>query len=213
MAMTYNSLLLQVQDYLQRTDADTIAQIPNFVFLAQHQLCTDLEVLGIEQYINGVFIPGVAGGAVIQKPGGWRRTLSFNYGNGTNFATRNILETRSYEYLVNYWPTRSSTNPPLYYADYGFSDWLIAPTPDQAYPYEICYIGLPVPLSINVQTNWWTNYAPHALFFGAMIQSSYFVRNPESLQFWQNSYDKAISGLKQQDIKRIIDRSTKRDAD
>lgn len=213
MAMTYNSLLSMVQDYLQRTDQATINEIPNFIFLAQHQACIDIKNVGFENYVNGIFVPGVNGGAVIPKPGRWRRTISFNYGSGTNNNTRNIIEPKSYEFLVDYWPDRTQQAPPLYYADYGFSNWLIAPTPDQAYPFEIAFLELLEPLSVNMQTNWLTNYAPQALLYGSLIQAQGYVRNLEMLPLWEKMYQQAVAGLNAQDAERIYDRSTKRNSD
>lgn len=211
--MTYASLQSDIQKYLQRTDADTIAQIPNFIFLAQHKLTSDLETMGIEDYVNGLFVPGVSGGAVLSKPGRWRRSLTFNYGSMTNNNTRTVLQYRSYEYLINYFPDRTQQGPPIYYADYGFSNWLVAPTPDQAYPYEISMIALPEPLSISVQTNWYTNYVPHLLLYGSLLQAQGFVRNSEMLPVWQQWYDQGVGSIRKQNSERIYDRGSKRNAD
>jgi hypothetical protein len=211
--MTYNSLVNEIQSYLQRVDATTIARIPTFITLAENKACLDIKNLGFEQYVNGTFIPGVNGGAVIQKPGRWRRTISFNFGTGEDNATRNVLRPMRYEFLLNYWPDRNLMGVPEYYADYGFSHWLIAPTPDDAYPFEIAYMELLEPLSVNVQTNWLTNYAPQVLLFGSLLQAQAFVRNMEMVPLWQQWYDQGVAGLNQQDAERINDRSTKADAD
>ncbi len=211
--MTYNSLTETIQAYLQRSDSETIAQIPNFIFLAEQKACTEIKNLGLEQYVNGVFVAGVNGGAVLQKPGRWRRTISFIYGSGTNNAERKVLQPRSYEYLINEWPNRNLMAAPQYYADYGFSHWLIAPTPDETYPFEISYMELPEPLSANVQTNWLTNYAPHVLLYGSLLQAQGFVRNLEMIPVWEKLYVDGVNALNKQDAERIYDRSTKRDSD
>lgn len=213
MAMTYDSLVANIQSYLQRVDTTTINQIPTFIFLAEHQCAVDIESLGLEQYVNGQFIPGIDGGAVIAKPARWRRTIAFNYGQGVNNNSRKNLKTRGYEFLIDYWPDRTQTAPPEYYADYGFTHWLVAPTPDQAYPFEIAYLELPQPLSVNVQTNWLTNYAPQVLLYGSLLQAQGFVRNPEMIPIWQQWYEKGVAALNKQDKQRITDRGSQRDAD
>lgn len=213
MAMTYNSLVNDIQTYLQRTDAETIAKIPTFIFLAEHKATTDIKNLGLEQYVNGTFIAGVNGGAVIQKPGRWRRTITFNFGQGENNEERAIIQPRSYEYLVKYWPNRNLLGVPEFYADYGFSHWLVAPTPNDTYPFEIAYMELPQPLSENIQTNWLTNYAPHVLLYGCLLQAQGFVRNTEMLPIWTQWYKEGVDALNAQDTQRIWDRSTKRGSD
>lgn len=213
MAMTYNSLVSDIRSYLQRGDADTIDKIPTFISLAEHQATLDIENIGLEQYVNGTLIPGVNGGAVIPKPGRWRRTISFIIGTGTGFESRKVIAPRSYEYLQNYWPDRNLQAEPEFYSDYGFTHWLLAPTPGLSYPFEIAYLEMPQPLSANVQTNWLTNYAPQALLYGSLLQAQGFVRNPEMLPLWQNWYEKSVAGLNRQDKERINDRTTKRDSD
>jgi hypothetical protein len=212
MTMTYTSLVNDIQTYLQRTDAETIAKIPTFIFLAENVITAKLQSLGIVQVVNGVFIPGVNGGAVLQKPGGWRRTISFNIGTGEDNETRTILQPREYEFLIDYWPNRNEQAVPEFYADYDFSHWLIAPTPDEAYPFEISYVGMPQPLSINSQTNWLTNYAPHVLLYGSLLQAQGFVRNMEMVPLWTQWYTDGIQDLIKQEEARITDRSTKRDS-
>lgn len=213
MAMTYDSLVQNLKDYLQREDTETINNIPNFIFFAQQKACSDIKNIGLELYVNGTFVPGVDGGAVIPKPGGWRRTISFNYGSGALNSTRTFLKLASYEWLNDYWPNRSLTSPPEYYSDYGFDHWLIAPTPDFAYPFEIAYIGLPEPINAQAQTNWFTNYAPHVLLYGSLIQAQPFVRNLEMFPAWDKLYRESVDAINKQDEDRIYDRSSRRNSD
>jgi hypothetical protein len=72
---------------------------------------------------------------------------------------------------------------------------------------------LPEPLSANVQTNWLTNYAPHVLLYGSLLQAQGFVRNLEMIPVWEKLYVDGVNALNKQDAERIYDRSTKRDSD
>lgn len=212
MAMTYNSLVADIQSYLQRVDAATIAKIPTFIFLAEQKASNEIESLGLVQFVNGQFVAGVNGGAVIAKPGRWRRTISFNFGQGENNEERVVLLPMDYEVLLQYWPNRNELGVPEFYSDYNFTHWLVAPTPNDTYPFEIAYLELPQPLSVNVQTNWLTNYAPHVLLYGSLLQAQGFVRNPEMMPIWKAAYDEGVATLNRQEKMRINDRTTKRDA-
>jgi len=210
MAMTYNSLITQVLAYLDRTDFETTEQIPNFINQAEQRLSRESKSIGFESYVNGVFTAGLP---VLQKPGRWRRTVSFSYGTGETFNTSKQLYLRSYEYLRSYWPTEVEQGVPLYYSDYGYNNYLIAPTPDQNYPFQICYLELPEPLSITNQTNWLTFFAPDALLYATLLEAIPFLKNDERIPLWQSLYDRALKSLNLQDDMRLLDRASNRSAD
>ena len=210
MAMTYNSLVNQVMDYLIRTDIDTLNEVPNFIYQAEQRICRESKSIGLEQYVTGSFIQNTS---VLEKPARWRRSLSFNFGTGINFNTRNQILLRSYEFVRNYWSNSTQTGPPQFYSDYGFGNLLIAPTPDQNYPFEYAYLELPAPLSSNQQTNWLTDYAPDVLLYATLLEAVPFLQNDERIPVWQTMYDKGIASLNSQDDQRVVDRASNRRAD
>jgi len=213
MAQTYNSLVVQIESYLDRTDADTIAQIPNFIYQAQQRLARETKSLGQVQYINTQFIVIPVSNPVIQKPGRYRRVLSWQLGTGPTMSIRNQLYLRSYEYCRAYWPDPTATGQPLYYCDYGFYDWLVVPSPDIAYPYEISYLELSIPLSLAVQTNYYTNFAPDLLLYACLLEAIPYLKTDERIPVWQGMYDRALASLNGQDENRYLARSSNRESD
>jgi len=67
---------------------------------------------------------------------------------------------RRYEYLREYWPDATQTDIPVYYCAYNWDHWLVAPTPDDDYQFEVLYYERLQPLDSANQTNWLTEYAP-----------------------------------------------------
>lgn len=208
--MTYNSLVSQTLDYLDRTDADTANAIPNFIYQAEQRIARESKNIGFVQYVTGNFTIATS---VYPKPARWRRNISFNYGTGTGNNTRTPIYLQTYEYLRNYWPDPTLTAPPLFYADYGYPTFLIAPTPDQTYPFEYSYLELPEPLSSSNQTNWLTNYAPDVLLYATLLEAIPFLKNDERVPVWQDKYSTAIASLNSQDDQRVVDRQSYRGAD
>lgn len=210
MVMTYTSLVSEVEAYLNRTDAATIARIPDFIYQAEQRICRESKNIGLETYVVGNFITGTS---VYQKPARWRRNLSFNFGTGTGNNTRNQLLLRKYEFLRNYWPDSTSTSTPKFYCDYGYSNFLVAPTPDDDYPFEYCYLQLPEPITAANQTNWLTNFAPDVLLYATLLEAVPFLKDDERVQVWQGYYDKGLSSLNTQDDLRLLDRASNAGAD
>ena len=97
---------------------------------------------------------------------------------------------------------------PKFYCDYDYTHWLIAPTPDDDYSFEVLYYERLQPLDSTNQTNWFTQYAPQALLYGSLLQAMPFLKNDERIPIWQAQYDKVVGVLKVEDVARIGDRQT-----
>jgi hypothetical protein len=199
--MTYTSLVADVTLYLERSDAQTINQIPSFINLAESIISDELKILGQQETVSATMVQG---NPVIAKPTRWRKTTSFNI---TVAGERKPLLLRKYEYLRNYWPNPTTEGEPLFYADYDFDNWLIAPTPDAAYAFEVLYYEKIQPLDATNQTNWFTINAPQAMLYGTLLQAMPFLKNDSRVQLWQALYDRAIQTLKLENDTRTIDRS------
>ena len=208
-AMTYNSLLNDLRAYLERgatlaTDPTVYEQLPNLVNLAERRLQRDIKVVGTISVVSSTMIDGTA---VYAKPDRWRETVSMFAGVGSGNNTRKEIYPRSYEYCRTYWPNQTSTSEPRFYADYDYQHWLIVPTPDEAYPYEILYNEQPPYLDDNTQTNWFTEYAPDALLYGALMEAQPFLKNEEMIGVWKDFYTIAISAINGDDLRQVVDRS------
>jgi hypothetical protein len=207
-AMTYNSLLNDMRAYLERgstlaTDPTVYEQLPSLINLAERRLARELKIQGTVTVMTGNF---TAGTPVYAKPNRWRETVSMNVGTGTGSNTRKEIFPRSYEYCRTYWPDDTQTGTPRFYADYDYSNWLIAPTPAANSPFEVLFYEQPEYLDDTNQTNWWTEYAPNALLYAALLEAAPFLKNPEAIQTWEGFYNRAIASLNGEDMRQIVDR-------
>ena len=210
--MTFTTLQEDVRRYLERgatyaSDPVVYEQIPRLINLAERRISRELKIQGFINVVTGTL---VVGQSVYSKPDRWRDTVSINIGTGANSNSRNVLYARAYEYLLSYWPDRSQTDEPLFYADYDYSHWLLAPTPDAEYPFEILYYELPPLLDDVVQTNWLTEYAPQLLLYATLLEATPFLKNDERINVWQSMYDRAAAMLNGEDLNKILDRSAVR---
>lgn len=210
--MTFTTLQEDVRRYLERgstyaSDPVVYEQIPRLINLAERRISRELKIQGFINVVTGTL---VVGQSVYSKPDRWRDTVSINIGTGANSNSRSVLYARAYEYLLSYWPDRSQTDEPLFYADYDYSHWLLAPTPDAEYPFEILYYELPPLLDDAVQTNWLTEYAPQLLLYATLLEATPFLKNDERINVWQTMYDRAAAMLNGEDLNKILDRSAVR---
>ena len=198
--MTYDSLVENIQSYLERNDTATLDKIPLFIMLAEQVIASKIKFLG-NLTVNTSNM--VANNAVIAKPARWHKTVSMNI---TVAGEREPVLLRKYEYLRNYAPDPTATGIPKYYADYDYTNWLVAPTPAVAYAFEVLYYERVQPLDSTNQTNWFTIYAPQALLYGSLLQAMPFLKNDERLPMWQAQYDAIMTTLAEEDKLRVADR-------
>jgi hypothetical protein len=205
MTMTYNSLVTEILSYLDRDDESVVDNVPNFISQAEQRIARESKNIGFVKYVTGAFTRSIN---TYPKPGRWRRNVSFNCGSGDNYQTRNQVFLKLYEYIRMY-----TTDPvtevglPEYYADYNYSSFIVAPTPDQAYPFEYSYLELPEPLSLANQTNWLTNYAPDVLLYASLLEAIPFLKDDERIPIWESKYMQGLNSLNAQDDQRLADRN------
>lgn len=200
--MTYNSLVDDIQSYLERTDTATLDKIPTFIMLAEQVIAAEIKFLGNLTVAESTM---TANNPIIAKPARWHKTVSMNV---TVDGQKYPVLLRKYEYLREYWPDETLAAVPEYYCDYDYNNWLIAPTPDTAYSFEVLYYERVQPLDVTNQTNWFTEYAPQALLYGSLLQAMPFLKNDDRMPMWQQQYTAIMNTLKSEDIQRIGDRQT-----
>jgi hypothetical protein len=198
--MTYDSLVLDIQQYLERTDTETVDRIPTFIMLAEQVIASQIKFLGNLTVNTSAMIQG---DPVIPKPARWHKTVSMNVSIA---GVKQPVLLRKYEYLREYWPNQTLESVPKFYADYDYTHWLVAPTPADDYNFEVLYYERVQPLDSSNQTNWFTIYAPQALLYGSLLQAMPFLKNDDRIPMWQAQYDLIIQTLKTEDIQRIGDR-------
>ena len=208
--MTFGTLQEQVRDYLERGhsgDAKVYERLPDLINTAERNIAKKLNVLGVRQVAVAAMTSGLA---VYGKPQGWRRTVSINYGAAEGFTNRTPLFARSYEYCRSYWPNDVLTSSPEFYADYNEENWLIAPTPDAAYPFEVIYFSEPVLLSSANQTNWLTDTFPNLLLYQTLSEVAAFLKDEAEMAKWDAKFRDMLGATSEDDLKRVVDRNTTR---
>lgn len=195
--MTYDSLVLNVQQYMERNDPDFIAQIPNLIALAESSIAAELKT-----YLQLIVVETnlATNQTVLNKPARWRKTTSMKV-NGQPVLLR------SQDFVAQYL-SESSGGQPQYYAEYDFNNWNFAPAPDQSYPVEIIYYAEIQPLDASNQQNLWTAIAPQAMLYGALLQAQGYLKALDKLPVWKQYYTDALAALKKEDNSRRIDRNT-----
>lgn len=195
--MTYDNLVSDVQNYMERNDAQFVAQIPSLIGLAESAIAAELKTY---LQLTVVETTLAQNQVIVAKPARWRKTVSLK-------ANGKPILMRSQDYVAQY-QSESTPAIPLYYAEYDYNNWAIAPSPAAATPVEIIYYSEIQPLDTTNQQNLFTREAPQAMLFGTLLQAQGYLKALDKLPVWKSYYTDALAALKKEDNARRVDRNT-----
>ena len=194
--MTYDNLIADVISYMERNDAQFVAQIPSLIGLAESAIAAELKTYLQMTVVETTLLENQV---ILAKPARWRKTISMKT-NGKPMLMR------SQDYIAQY-QSESDPGLPLYYAEYDYNNWAFAPAPDADYPVEIIYYSEIQPLDTTNQQNLFTREAPQAMLFGTLLQAQGYLKALDKLPVWKSYYTDCLAALKKEDNTRRVDRN------
>ena len=194
--MTYDNLITDVISYMERNDAQFVAQIPSLIGLAESAIAAELKTYLQMTVVETTLLENQV---ILAKPARWRKTISMKT-NGKPMLMR------SQDYIAQY-QSESDPSVPLYYAEYDYNNWAFAPAPDADYPVEIIYYSEIQPLDTTNQQNLFTREAPQAMLFGTLLQAQGYLKALDKLPVWKSYYTDCLAALKKEDNTRRVDRN------
>ena len=197
---TYAELTTQILDYTEvSTDVLTSTRTDDFIEHTENRLLRDLDLDAFKSHQNSTL---TADTPFLSLPGGTTpeptslATIRTVMLYASTSSARNFLEQRDVSFMNEYWPIRTSTGTPKYWAWWDENTIYLAPTPDSAYNIEVGITRLPTRLSSSNTTSWLGNNAPSALLYGCLAEAFKFLKGPaEMLQLYEQSYQRAIQEL------------------
>jgi hypothetical protein len=190
--MNYAQLSQSIQDYCQSTETSFVANIANFVQLAEERIYNSVQIPAIRKNVTGTMTNTFP---YFQLPSDWLSTFSLAVIDPT---------TGEYEYLlnkdVNYiraaYPPPNSTGKPKYYAIWDDNTMILGPTPDQAYTAELHYYYYPASI-VNVNTTWLGDNFETVLLYGALREAyTYLKGEQDMMQYYEQKYQESLMLLK-----------------
>ena len=197
---TYAELTQQILDYTETsTDVLTSTRTDDFIEHTENRILRDVD---LDAFKSHQYSTLTADSAFLSLPGGTTpeptslatiRTVMI-YASAS--SARDFLEQRDVSFMNEYWPIRTSTGTPKYWAWWDENTIYLAPTPDAAYNVEVGITRLPTRLSSSNTTTWLGDNAPQALLYGCLAEAFKFLKGPaEMLQLYEQSYQRALQEL------------------
>jgi len=189
MSTSYTQLYDYIKSASENDDSEFADAIPTFIDQTRMRLSRDIDTYGFVVYTTATvstYLVSVPSDALVLK--------AVNYVSAGRYSQ---LIMRTDEFLREYWPQRTSVGEPKYYARWGYNQILVAPAPSTSASLEISYVQIPTSIgSVGTSTNWLTEYAPEALFYGCMQEACMFMKNYQAAALWEGKYQDAVGKLR-----------------
>ena len=186
---TYAELQTAVKNWLDRTDTDLTARIPDFITLAEAKLNRDLRVRPMEVVGTDTMSSGT-----ISLPADWvkYKSIWYNYS-----STRVELENMSPQEF-NRFDTGTTDYPTGYYI--AASTVYFGPsTPQSDFTVGYIYYQKIPALSDSATTNWLLTSHPDIYLYGSLLEAAPYLKEYPEIQLWMTAFGTVIEQLKQSD--------------
>ena len=102
-------------------------------------------------------------------------------------------------FIRDYTPNASTTGEPIYYGEFDDSTFILAPTPDANYTFELHYFYRPTSLTAGASdgTTYLSTNAPNVLLAGSLLQAALFMKLEQAeIGTYKQNYDKEMMQFK-----------------
>lgn len=190
--MNKGQLVELVQQYLESSETSFVDNIDRFIRAAEEDIFRQVQLPDLMQTSTTQFI---AGNLFLPLPSDF--LAPYSVGVWVDGAIQ-MMTSKDHSFIREVFGD-GGTGVPRYYAVYNDSNFMIGPTPDDAYTVEMNYFYEPASLADgdDDDTSWLSINAENALLFGTIIQGYIYLKGDQDVaQQYQAQYDTALSALK-----------------
>lgn len=194
-SFTYDELIAALDDWLEETSEQWIANQNTIVSLGESRLATDLNFEIFDRVETGALTIGVFVQPI--KPATWQGTRSLHLRDVGGGGPRRFIERRTYEYCLDFEPDESATAEPVYFSEFTETEFFMVPAPAVANGFELRQIQAPEALAPGNQNTWLGDNAGDLLLYACLLASDEFlISDPADLATWRTSYGELVPARK-----------------
>lgn len=192
MSFTYATLKSTVQDYCETSETTFVNDLPTFIKEAEERILKNVELPVFRKNVTGT---ATASNTYLSTPTDFLAPYSLAVSSSGSYS---YLLFKHVSFIRDYTPNPTTTGLPKYYALFDDTTFLLGPTPDSNYTFELHYKYRPASLTAGAEsgTTWLSDNAPDALLYGTLTEAATFLKAPEEIGNYQQRFDMALTALK-----------------
>jgi hypothetical protein len=193
MSWTYSSLKTAIQDYAESTESSFVTHLDDFIKSAEERI---VKAVQLDDFIKNVTGTATADSAYLGSPSDFLSPFSLAVIDGS--SNYNFLKLKHPSFIRDFTPAAATTGTPKYYAEFDEDTFILAPTPNSAYTFELHYFYRPSSLTSagDSGTTWLSINAPNALLYGSLAEAMVYLKNYEASPIYEQRFLEALSLMK-----------------
>jgi len=193
MSFTYTTLKQAIQDWTENSETTFVNNLDVFITNAEERI---FKLVDLDFFRKNVGAAMTSGIQYLNVPADYLASFSLSYTKAN--GDKEFLLLKDVNFLQEHHPDATETGDPKYYATFDIDNFLIAPTPNDAYNVELHYYYRPQSITATASgTSWLGDNAPNALLYGCLIEAYTFMKGePDMLQLYEGRFGEAILRMK-----------------
>lgn len=190
--MTYDELTDLIQDYLECTETTFVANIPQFIKMAEDDIYRSVQLPDLRKNATA---STTASTQYLGTPTDYLSPYSLAVIDG---ASHYYLQNKDVNFIREVYPAATSEGRPRFYAQWDDGVFLLGPTPDDAYTMELHYFYKPASLADGAGsgTTWLSENAESALLHGCLLHGYLYLKGDQDvIEGYKMAFQKAIADL------------------
>ena len=192
MSWTYTTLKSAIGDYVDSAETTFTNNYPVFIKEAEERILKNVQIPVFRKNVTG---NGASGNTYLAAPSDYLTPLSLAVIDGD--SNYNYLLLKQVTFIRDYTPAAATTGEPLYYAEFDDNTFILAPTPNSNFTFELHYVYRPESITASSDgTSWLGTNAPDTLLYGCLIEAYTFMKGePDVISLYDQRYKEALQQL------------------
>ena len=192
MSFTLATLKSTVQDYCETAETTFVADLDTFIKESEERILKNVELPVFRKNVTG---SAASSNTYLSTPTDFLAPYSLAVVSSSVYS---YLLFKHVSFIRDFTPNPATTGTPKYYALFDDNTFMLAPTPDQNYSFELHYKYQPASLTTTSgsETTWLSDNAPDALLYGTLVEAATFLKIPEEVVQYEQRFVQAINSLK-----------------
>tara|TARA_R100000329_G_scaffold36212_1_gene34094 strand:- start:127 stop:795 length:669 start_codon:yes stop_codon:yes gene_type:complete len=194
MSFTYAQLKTAIQDYSDYSETSFVNNLDNFIKTTEERILKTVQLPVFRKNVTGT---GTSGNTYLSTPTDFLAPYSLALIDSS--SNYNYLLIKHVSFIRDYTPNASTTGEPLYYGLFDDNTFILAPSPNSNFSFELNYYYRPASLTAGLDNGitWLSDNAPNALLFGALVEAAVFMKqDPNTIGIYESKYQEAVALLK-----------------
>jgi hypothetical protein len=194
MSFTYGELKQAIQDYAENDETTFVNNLPIFIRNAEERI---FKMVQLTDFRKNVLGNTTNTNKYLDCPSDFLAPFSLSLEVA---GDKTFVDFKDVNFVQTYWPDETIKGTPKYYALFDRSNFILTPTPDQAYVAELHYYYRPASLTSLADTamSWLSENAPLAMLYGSLLEAYTFMKGePDMIALYTQQLQMALAGMKQ----------------